>query len=71
MTEDAAGTTLHIPIPTLLAAMPSSDRDHRTETSPISGDPPNPVDPRSGCRFHTPRPFAEPPCARELQSSLH
>ncbi len=37
----------------LLAAMPSSDPDHRTETPPISGDPPNPIDPPSGCRFHT------------------
>src|SRR5258706_14119144 len=36
----------------LLAAMPSSDPDKRTETLPISGDPPNPIDPPSGCRFH-------------------
>jgi peptide/nickel transport system ATP-binding protein len=46
----------------LLAAMPSSDPDHRTETPPISGDPPNPIDPPSGCRFHTRCPFAEPLC---------
>src|SRR5450631_4604181 len=31
----------------LLAAMPSSDPDNRTETPPISGDPPNPIDPPS------------------------
>ena len=47
----------------LLAAMPSSDPDNRTETPPISGDPPNPIDPPSGCRFHTRCPFAEPLCA--------
>jgi peptide/nickel transport system ATP-binding protein len=46
----------------LLAAMPSSDPDHRTQTPPISGDPPNPIDPPSGCRFHTRCPFAEPLC---------
>jgi peptide/nickel transport system ATP-binding protein len=46
----------------LLAAMPSSDPDRRTETPPISGDPPNPIDPPSGCRFHTRCPFAEPLC---------
>jgi peptide/nickel transport system ATP-binding protein len=46
----------------LLAAMPSSDPDNRTETPPISGDPPNPIDPPSGCRFHTRCPFAEPLC---------
>src|ERR1700751_131658 len=48
----------------LLAAMPSSDPDRRTETPPISGDPPNPIDPPSGCRFHTRCPFAEPICAK-------
>lgn len=47
----------------LLAAMPSSDPDRRTEVPPISGDPPNPIDPPSGCRFHTRCPFAEAPCA--------
>jgi peptide/nickel transport system ATP-binding protein len=47
----------------LLAAMPSSDPDNRTEIPPISGDPPNPIDPPAGCRFHTRCPFAEPLCA--------
>jgi peptide/nickel transport system ATP-binding protein len=47
----------------LLAAMPSSDPDRRTEVPPISGDPPNPIDPPPGCRFHTRCPFAEPLCA--------
>jgi peptide/nickel transport system ATP-binding protein len=48
----------------LLAAMPSFDPDRRTDKPPISGDPPNPIDPPSGCRFHTRCPFAEPLCAR-------
>lgn len=48
----------------LLAAMPSSDPDRRTQEPPISGDPPNPIDPPSGCRFHTRCPFAEPVCAQ-------
>jgi peptide/nickel transport system ATP-binding protein len=48
----------------LLAAMPSSDPDGRTQTPPISGDPPNPIDPPPGCRFHTRCPFAEPLCAQ-------
>src|SRR6186997_79748 len=47
----------------LLAAMPSSDPDNRTKTPPISGDPPNPIGPPPGCRFHTRCPFAEPLCA--------
>jgi peptide/nickel transport system ATP-binding protein len=37
----------------LLASMPSMDPDKRTEEAPISGDPPNPINPPSGCRFHT------------------
>jgi peptide/nickel transport system ATP-binding protein len=48
----------------LLAAMPSSDPDRRTQTPPISGDPPNPIDPPPGCRFHTRCPFAEPLCSQ-------
>lgn len=37
----------------LLAAMPSMDPDHRTMEAPLAGDPPNPINPPSGCRFHT------------------
>ena len=37
----------------LLAAQPSMDPDNRTTTPPITGDPPNPINPPSGCRFHT------------------
>jgi peptide/nickel transport system ATP-binding protein len=47
----------------LLAAMPSSDPDNRTQTPPITGDPPNPIDPPPGCRFHTRCPYAEPLCS--------
>ncbi|WP_284418418.1 MULTISPECIES: oligopeptide/dipeptide ABC transporter ATP-binding protein [unclassified Bradyrhizobium] len=47
----------------LLAAMPSSDPDKRTEVPPLSGDPPNPIDPPAGCRFHTRCPFVEAPCS--------
>jgi peptide/nickel transport system ATP-binding protein len=37
----------------LLASMPSMDPDNRTQEVPISGDPPNPINPPPGCRFHT------------------
>ena len=50
----------------LFAAMPSMDPDRRTETPPLAGDPPNPIDPPSGCRFHTRCPFAEPVCGRAV-----
>ncbi|HSI42161.1 MAG TPA: oligopeptide/dipeptide ABC transporter ATP-binding protein [Xanthobacteraceae bacterium] len=37
----------------LLSSMPSMDPDNRTEEAPLSGDPPNPINPPPGCRFHT------------------
>jgi peptide/nickel transport system ATP-binding protein len=49
----------------LLAAMPSLDPDRRTQVAPITGDPPNPIDPPAGCRFHTRCPFAEPVCGEK------
>ena len=36
----------------LLSSMPSMDPDRRTLVAPLAGDPPNPIDPPSGCRFH-------------------
>ena len=47
----------------LFAAMPTLDPDRRTSEAPIAGDPPNPIDPPSGCRFHTRCPFAEAVCS--------
>jgi len=46
----------------LLSAMPSMDPGNRTTEPPIAGDPPNPINPPSGCRFHTRCPFAEALC---------
>ncbi|MBS3998616.1 MAG: ABC transporter ATP-binding protein, partial [Hydrogenophaga sp.] len=37
----------------LLSSIPSMDPDRRTEEPPLAGDPPNPINPPSGCRFHT------------------
>ena len=47
----------------LLAAMPSLDPDNRTTVPPITGDPPNPIDPPPGCRFHTRCAFCESVCS--------
>ncbi|MBE9607129.1 ATP-binding cassette domain-containing protein [Acetobacteraceae bacterium H6797] len=47
----------------LLASRPALDPDMRREEAPVSGDPPNPINPPAGCRFHTRCPAAEPVCA--------
>ena len=54
----------------LLSAMPSMDPQNRATEPPISGDPPNPIDPPSGCRFHTRCDHAEALCAK-AEPSLH
>ena len=46
----------------LLSAMPSVDPDDRTEAPPLTGDPPNPINPPSGCRFRTRCEHAEKIC---------
>jgi len=47
----------------LLSSMPSIDPDNRTQVAPLAGDPPNPISPPSGCRFHTRCKFALPLCS--------
>jgi len=62
----------------LLAAMPSMDPDRRGEQAAVTGDPPNPINPPPGCRFHTRCAYAEtccgvsePPLAADAASSDH
>jgi peptide/nickel transport system ATP-binding protein len=47
----------------LFASAPSMDPDRRMDRPPIAGDPPNPIDPPSGCRFRTRCAFVMPKCA--------
>ncbi|KAB1074041.1 ABC transporter ATP-binding protein [Methylobacterium planeticum] len=47
----------------LLASMPSLDPDRRTQEALLAGDPPNPIDPPPGCRFHPRCRIAEAVCA--------
>ncbi|WP_458095401.1 ABC transporter ATP-binding protein [Roseomonas sp. WA12] len=54
----------------LLASRPSMDPDLRRTEPPLSGDPPNPINPPSGCRFHTRCTYAEPVCS-EVVPPLH
>jgi oligopeptide/dipeptide ABC transporter ATP-binding protein len=49
----------------LLAAVPSLDPRQRKEDVILEGDVPSPVNPPSGCRFHTRCRFAMPRCREE------
>ncbi|WP_160121689.1 ABC transporter ATP-binding protein [Rhodovarius lipocyclicus] len=52
----------------LLDSRPALDPDNRREEAPVSGDPPNPINPPSGCRFHTRCPHAEAVCTLKAPS---
>lgn len=54
----------------LLSSMPSMDPDHRTEEVALAGDPPNPINPPSGCRFHPRCAQAEPVCSQRVPTPV-
>jgi peptide/nickel transport system ATP-binding protein len=50
----------------LLSAVLEADPDSVPNNSAVSGEPPSPMDPPSGCRFRTRCPYATELCAREV-----
>ena len=50
----------------LLSSVPSMDPANRTQVAPLAGDPPNPIQPPSGCRFHPRCALAAPLCAQKV-----
>jgi len=61
----------------LIAAVPVPDASRRRPRTQLKGDPPSPVAPPPGCRFHTRCPRASAQCAeimpllREMESGHH
>jgi oligopeptide transport system ATP-binding protein len=56
---------LHPYTRSLLAAIPEIDPERRRERVALSGELPSPVNPPSGCRFHTRCPYATDKCKIE------
>ncbi|CUH40228.1 Stage 0 sporulation protein KE [Jannaschia seosinensis] len=46
----------------LLSAIPVAEHGHTRQRIPLTGEMPSPIDPPSGCRFHTRCPFARTDC---------
>ena len=61
--ESIYGSPRHPYTRALLGAKPSMDPDRRSEQVTLTGDPPTPISPPSGCRFHTRCAHAEACCA--------
>jgi peptide/nickel transport system ATP-binding protein len=64
------GQAVHPYTQALLSAVPSMDPARRTLASAISGDPPNPIDPPPGCRFHDRCPRAQAVCKAQAPRLL-
>jgi peptide/nickel transport system ATP-binding protein len=64
------GRSVHPYTQALLSAVPSMDPAHRTTSAPILGDPPNPINPPAGCRFHDRCPRAAAVCLSSAPSLM-
>ena len=63
--DDIYDRPLHPYTQALINAIPVPDPDVKQSTNLLTGDVPSPIDPPSGCRFHTRCPFATDRCSAE------
>src|SRR6266511_760113 len=61
--EEVSAEPLHPYTQALFASAPTMNPDERIERPPLTGDPPNPINPPSGCRFRTRCPHVMEMCA--------
>jgi oligopeptide/dipeptide ABC transporter ATP-binding protein len=63
--EDIFDSPLHPYTQALFGSIPLPDVDNLRELTILEGNVPSPINPPSGCRFHTRCPLAQPICTRE------
>ena len=68
--EEVSAAPLHPYTQALFASAPSMDPDERIKRPPLTGDPPNPINPPSGCRFRTRCPHAMEVCGADTPPLL-
>ena len=65
-TEELFANTLHPYTEALLSAIPVVDEDDKRERILLEGDIPSPVNPPSGCKFHTRCRYCQEKCKHEV-----
>lgn len=65
-TEELFDHTMHPYTEALLSAIPTTDLDNKRERILLEGDIPSPVNPPSGCKFHTRCRYCTEKCKQEV-----
>ncbi|MDO4291624.1 MAG: ATP-binding cassette domain-containing protein [Eubacteriales bacterium] len=65
-TDELFSNTLHPYTEALLSAIPTVDQEGRRERILLEGDIPSPVNPPSGCKFHTRCRYCQEKCRQEI-----
>ena len=65
-TKELFENRLHPYTEALLSAIPTTDLREKVEIKVLEGDIPSPINPPSGCKFHTRCPFAQERCTTEI-----
>ena len=65
-TEELFANTLHPYTEALLSAIPTVDKEDNRERILLEGDIPGPVNPPSGCKFHTRCRYCQEKCKQEV-----